>query len=150
MKENAYPVIEILFRGKTKVIAGSPYNNGKSDGEWVKGYAYNDVGCWKIRQFETAWADYVPYEVDPETIGQYTGLTDSKGEKIFGGDIIKFGDIVGVINYNEGCYCVKTNKPDWKSRNNPAIDIIMNEYPNEVVIIGNVHDNPELLKEGEK
>ena len=35
---------EILFRGKTKVIAGSEYNMGKPDGEWVRGYLYNDVG----------------------------------------------------------------------------------------------------------
>ena len=85
------------------------------------------------------------YLVDPETIGQHTGLTDKNGTKIFEGDIVKFCDIKGVINFGMGCYCVKTNKPDWKSRNNPAIDIVLNEYENELEVIGNIHDNPELL-----
>ena len=80
---------EIVFKAKTKVIAGYDYNNGKDDGEWVKGYLYDDIGCWKIKQFEFDRADYVNYEIDPETICQYTGMTDINDAKIFEYDIIQ-------------------------------------------------------------
>ncbi len=128
---------EILFSGKLK-----------GENEWITGNllfysdvnrAYISLGVFKGGSF---------LEVQKETVGQYTGLTDKNGKKIFEGDIVKFCDIKGVINYSTGCYCVKTNKPDWKSRNNPAIDIVLNEYENELEVIGNIHDNPELLKGG--
>ena len=67
---------EILFKAKTKMIVGT-YNCGKDDGEWVKGYLRCDCGKWLIYQFEFDRADQVAYEVDPETICQYTGFTDN-------------------------------------------------------------------------
>ena len=147
---------EILFRGKTKAIAGSPYNNGKPDGEWVKGYLYNDVGCLKIRHFETDYADYIPYEVDPETVGQYTGLVDLKGNKIFEGDICSSnGNIYQIVwlddIYGWFCKVLKSNTclidttmafPLYQYHNCPE-----NGY-RQLEVIGNIHDNPKLLKEG--
>ena len=134
---------EILFRGK------------QPNGKWEQG---NLTQFWIDEELTTKISSHevkvtlnglrvVTYtnEVIPETVGQYTGLTDKNGTKIFEGDIVKFCDIKGVINFGMGCYCVKTNKPDWKSRNNPAIDIVLNEYENELEVIGNIHDNPELL-----
>ena len=137
---------EILFRGK------------QPNGKWEQGdltqFCIDEELTTKISNHEVKATlnglRVVTYtnEVIPETVGQYTGLTDKNGKAIFEGDIVKFCDIKGVINFGMGCYCVKTNKPDWKSRNNPAIDIVLNEYENELEIIGNIHDNPELLKEG--
>lgn len=138
---------EILFIGKTKAIAGSPYNNGKPDGEWVKGYLYNDVGCWKIRQFETDCADYVSYEVDPETVGQYTGMKDINDEKIFEGYIVKFKmfnalgyirERIGVVKYYDELpifyiYANTGDAWDWVQCDN-------------IEVIGNIHDNPELME----
>ena len=136
---------EILFRGKRV-----------DNGEWVYGCLLKVTLNGKTAHL--IFGDNFGFDgndvkalshdlVDPSTVCQYTGLTDKNGKRIFGGDVVEFCDIKGVINYNTGCYCVKTNKPDWKSRNNPAIDIVLNEYENELEIIGNIHDNPELLKE---
>ena len=134
---------EILFRGKRL-----------DNGEWVEGAFLNDrdgafcicpavsdisygdsgnrrrIGCW--------------YKVDPSTVGQYTGLKDKHGKKIFEGDILLLDDIKGIVNYGTGCFCVKLPSPDYLYRNNPAIDMVLNEYPG-LEIIGNAHDNPEII-----
>ena len=143
---------EILFRGKTK------------KGEWVEGFYTQIVECVLPEYKDELYGKFVVLEnrhkyfirdtihtltnatrnVIPETVGQYTGLKDCKGNKIFEGDIVKYGNNTGIINYSFGCWCIKLNKP--KYRDNPAIDIVFNEYPNEVEIIGNIHDNPKLLK----
>lgn len=138
---------EILFRGKRV-----------DNGEWVEGGIIPldpDSGYIFIAEPYLSASTLPVHEivkhhmhlVAPDTVGQCTDLT-ANGKKIFEGDIVKFGDILGIINFGSGCYCVKTNKPDWRGRNNPAIDIVFNEYPNEIKIIGNIHDNPELLKGG--
>ena len=126
---------EILFRGKR-------LDNGK----WEKGNLFerhSDGGtyiCVGTRRTTIDW------EVDPSTVGQYTGLKDKNGKRIFEGDILLLDDIKGIVNYGTGCFCVELPGPDYLYRNNPAIDMVLNEYPG-LEIIGNVHDNPELLKE---
>ena len=139
---------EILFKAKTKVIADCYYNNGKDDGEWVKGYLYNDIGCWKIKQFDISRADYVNYEVDPETICQYTGLTDKNGNKIWENDIVKYTD--DLIN-KEKTVLIEFNETHasfvrlYKSKMGLQYLYINESIANNCEIIGNIFDNPELL-----
>lgn len=90
-----------------------------------------------------------------ETVGQYTGLTDKNGTKIFEGDIILFEDEcpgnyeyhdatemrVGAILYGDGMFYI-TNRIAVEMS-----DLIYDEKIDGVVI-GNVHDNPELLEGG--
>ena len=132
---------EMLFRGKAKAIAGCPYNNGKPDGEWVFGYVFSDLGAMKIRQYETDRPECNDYEVDPETVGQYTGLTDKNGIKIFEGDIVDYisSDVIG--NPKTGTIIVE-DMTDYDT-------LIYLNHSEELQIIGNIHDNPELLKGGE-
>lgn len=133
---------EILFRGKAKAIAGCPYNNGKPDGEWVFGYIFTDLGAMKIRQFEPGIPECNDYEVDPETIGQFTGLTDKNGVRIFEGDIIQSleSSVTGLVQWfpEHSAFMV------WcKSAN---VVGFLYECAYTIKVIGNIHDNPELLQ----
>ena len=142
---------EILFRGKRK-----------DNGEWVYGYPVKKIDPllrtekWFIlvQEYDKSGIDGRPtilrvemswYEVLPETVGQYTGLTDKNGKKIFEGDIVTNpkGDIGRVTWYEEHCafmiYSITENKVYWLFDNDFSL----------VEIIGNIHDNPELLKGGE-
>lgn len=140
---------EILFRGK------------RHNGDWVVGNLFIPdkedapteicVGTNVIR---------ITYDVIPETVGEYTGLTDKNGNKIFEGDIVetdgyifvvKFGKCGGVANndnygymgfYFDGFDKITKDCIGYGLRN----DIC---YFTEREVIGNIHDNPELLKGGE-
>ena len=116
--------------------------------------------------------DTIFYEVDPKTLGQYTGLTDKNGVKIFEGDIVKCCDMIGTIKFENGAFGIATNDTiDYQSfedeiknwtfcDNEPYFcycdnfisfqELMWNYdlYKGEcdiVEIIGNIYDNPELL-----
>ena len=125
---------EILFRGK------------KKDGEWV----YGDLipVLWDKpnildRNSSTDLDIYeATYSVNPKTVGQYTGLLDKNGNKIFEGDIIQYGKNLYIVEYHVeigATVCVRTNDVDhWPSFNVGTIK--------HTEIVGNIHDNPELLE----
>ena len=125
---------EILFRGKT------------SDGEWVKGSLsteyLKECGCVMI----SPTADTC-YKVDPETVGQYTGLTDKNDKKIFEGDILhcvsKLDSADMVVIFECGQFrMILAEKYHEYQTNVGYYDI--NCFAKEV--IGNIHDNPELME----
>ena len=137
---------EILFRGK------------KQNGEWLHGdlVHYGD----KILVFsENAQNSPDYYEVIHETVGQFTGLTDKNGVKIFEDDILE--DIKGsvlVVKFGQ----FKAGKDNWDIEYNPigfyilfsdggtyCINLHGDGYAikaEDCSTIGNIHDNPELLK----
>ena len=135
---------EVLFRGKAKAIAGCPYNNGKPDGEWVFGYVFSDLGAMKIRQYETDRPECNDYEVDPETVGQYTGLTDKNGKRIFEGDIVErvSDGERAVISWLKYFACFGLSFDGWCC----GFDNYDYNLPSDFEVIGNIHDNPEILK----
>lgn len=136
---------EILFRGKR-------IDNGK----WVYGYyAPCCLGRFPCSPCIVPDPDGIwePIEVDPFTIGQYTGLTDKNGKEIFEGDIIKivpdcdYSDdysISKVYSYN-GIFCVDYHGDDFDST---ALGFLEDYLPDgDFEIIGNIRDNPELLED---
>ena len=127
---------DIIFRGK------------RLDGKgWVESMtiAYGDIRHKKgIELLDIIKNEWV--EVDPATVGQYTGLQDKNGKKIFEGDILAF---VGVENPKAFFVIV-----EWDARSCcyylKRMDVnICNRYgffPSSYTLEGNIHDNPDLLK----
>lgn len=131
---------EIKFRGQTKLIVGT-YNLGKEDGEWVKGCLYHDVGKWVIRQFEYERADYVGYEVDPDTIGQYIGINDKNEKEIYEKDIV-------LIDGEDEYFVVEWDNDTARFvMNSETLTVDFNNYYGyQVEVVGNVYDNADLLE----
>jgi len=133
-------VREILFRGKRV-----------DNGEWIQGDLVQFLPHGIVR-IVTQEPPYKDAEVDSDTVGQYTGLTDKNGRKIFEGDIIHleysqvffggeyFGEYTAKVSCEEGCFITDgTNNGD-------EIETPLSGFDNdELEIIGNIHDNPELL-----
>ena len=88
-----------------------------------------------------SWKEaYILYAVSPDTIGQYTGLTDKNGVKIFEGDIISIGDpnIKYIIMWRNDGFCAK--------QIGASSYIGLTYWASDIEVLGNVIDNPELIK----
>lgn len=113
---------EILFRAKRH----KDYGEG-----WVHGVPFVDyAGDCIMKDNATERV------VDPDTVGQYTGLTDKNGTKIFEGDIVLIPGVgYGVIEYDRACFSLGLVE----------CGLCVSEQ-SEREILGNIHDNPELLE----
>ena len=138
---------EILFRGKRT-----------DNGEWVEGFIVTSrentypngfemitVDGINYDELDNYIPDFISYAVDPSTVGQYTGLKDKNGKRIFEWDIVntdkfsepnkqyiikydlQFGAFIGQDRYN-------------------VYFVTFDGDSGEFEVIGNIHDNPELLE----
>lgn len=146
---------EILFRGKRI-----------DKGEWTEGYLFKQ---WNRTFLLWGITGDIPNmtEVIPETVGQFTGLTDNNSKKIFEGDIVKItyndrltrrlekGDyesymkefcLVEQVVFYKGAFCSKVEIEDIPLYRPLGFDLYAKSMLNELEVIGNIHDNPELLE----
>ena len=125
---------EILFRGKDL-----------KTGKWLYGSFVNTPNHTYISTNGEAF----PAKVEPKTVGQYTGLTDKNGTKIFEGDVVRISedDYDGLhysgneVYYSDGAFCVEYETPEYDVT---SIGFLVREGV-EVEVIGNIYDNPELI-----
>lgn len=124
---------EILFRGKRV-----------DNGEWAYG-SYVHIVQYKGSTDYIADEEPDQYVVIPETVGQYTGLTDKSGlTKVFEGDIIHGNLGNFVVRWSDNISGFVAGE---KERTHPCMN---RGTMNCCEVIGNIYDNPELIKEAEK
>ena len=151
---------DILFRGKRK-----------DNGEWIEGYyaIQSNHACFahELKHqhfiFKDVCLDFnlgglQNFEVIPETVGQYTGLTDKNGKKIFEGDMIKpFDDVIDkmVVEFCHGQFllCLYGERGymaeyGWEESGNYGCFEAepLSSYGIEIEVIGNIHDNPRFVE----
>lgn len=116
---------KILFRGKNLL------------GKWIKGDLLQYLGWGKmyiVQQYKGAGGQ----EVDPSTIGEYTGLKDKHGNMIFEGDIV-------LLKSDEEPYQVAFDECCFQVYSHSVCYVMDNFYNRDIEVIGNIYDNPELL-----
>ena len=158
---------EILFRGKRT-----------DNDEWIEGYLHKIDGVGKgyraygiqVQDIDSYMCRPHSHEVQPKTVGQFTGLTDKNGTKIFEGDVVRFNGQIGTIVFERGAFGIGIQNLIHYKRieqfvekrgaiycgaycdnfislweiywNCDCSDLIIKD----VEVIGNIHDNPELLE----
>lgn len=146
---------ETLFRGKRSDIDRFVYGDLFHDYD-----VFGHITASYIYEFDLMHGRSFQMEVDPETVGQFTGLLDKNGRKSYEGDIIKshYANVakpylVETIVFHGGKfaseYSLSGSGKSWV----PLADGIKHVsfdtsiYMTEFEIIGNIHENPELLEE---
>lgn len=120
---------EILFRGK--------FGN-----EWKYGFLSIEPKGLVIKEPYKNESSNV-WHIDADTVGQYTGLTDKNGTKIFEGDIVKYGDIVHNVVFEQ------RNGTAYFGLVYSTLETLSFGYYQDlkqIEVIGNIYDNPELMK----
>ena len=143
---------EILFRGKHIHVLSQ---NEQLDGAWIYGYLC-DKNCINSLGLEGEFL------IDPETVCQYTGLTDKNGKRIFEGDIVTISedgykedpDYLGLFPQGQGHfknYVVEFLDGLYQityicKRDGDIMHLCKNlVYSRYLEVIGNIFDNPELV-----
>ena len=135
---------EIKFRGKShlnnELVFGDLEYQRKKERTFI--HTYKEDGSYEKC-----------FEVEPDTVGQFTGLNDRNGTPIYEGDIVALpsNDIAfGIITWHDnGYFFINTSDGVWRSFGNDfrTLGEFMNlSDDHKIKVIGNIHDNLELMK----
>ena len=130
---------EILFRGKRTI-----------NGDWVYGDFVHGNERKSLRDsifvYDSETQSFNDYEINPSTLGQYTGLKDNNGKRIFEGDIAKVlqgkDKDIAYVGFENGAFMLYPKTGNIYERT--LWSYWYNDW--DVEVIGNVHDNPDLLE----
>ena len=155
MRKKKTKMKEIKFRGKRV-----------DNGEWVYGslviQKYNKINKYYIIDSGFISCEFAFFEeVNPETVGQFVGLKDSKGIEIYERDIVRFLDdmryvvskekeyLVGEVRDIDGAFwCYYKDEENLTRLVSVMVDYWAEELKeNQCEIIGNIKENPELIKD---
>lgn len=133
----------IKFRGRSR-----------KTGEWLVGDLLQVANEVFIAPSDGDWFYFIPwtknnvfhlpsatYEVIPDAVGQFTGLLDKNGKEIYEGDVVDFDNYLqgrSCVNFDSGCFRVKSSNYTTTLTYHVSL---------HTHIVGNIHDNPELLKQ---
>jgi uncharacterized phage protein (TIGR01671 family) len=139
---------EILFKGKRL-----------DNGEWITGHLLRyddgrarivpnntDIFCFEK---DESIIQTVAHRIAPETVGQYTGFVDKNGKKIFEGDIVSICNsktFFFIVYWN---HAVKSFILKSTVNGVNGIDCNVLNSTQDIEVVGNIYDNPELIKDGE-
>ncbi len=134
---------DLLFRGQTRKKGEKVFMDGRPvDANWVYGGIFQGKGDFSVIY------TYEPIEKRPvytDTVGQYTGIDDKNGKKIFEDDILKFGKYLYVVEWEDGSLCAfqKNYLKDGISESYKPVRVLADDGAE---VIGNIYENPELLE----
>lgn len=123
------------------------------NGEWIKGTAFSHDNRGKVTMFRQHPADgsLIGNEAFPETVSQYTGFNDDNGNPIFEHDIIQTKTGVRLVSWDKGMFIGIDIQDKRNSLCESLYSLIdLRNIGEKIIVIGNKHDNPELLDESIK
>jgi uncharacterized phage protein (TIGR01671 family) len=126
---------EIKFRGKNQYT-----------GEWVYGHYFQLEGIHRIQkqEYKGAW-----YEVNPETIGEFTGIRDRKGSEVYEGDLIMCNPCVSdtplLINFVGSGFSIVNPNCCKKCKQGEGCIMTLDEIGGDFEVFGNIYEHSDLL-----